>query len=277
MQGGPAVSHKPAWLVRWQPARVVNGSPLLLTITPPQKLAALSGKWLEHEIFFYFDAPSKTWRGLAGASLETKPAKYPLTLTGKTKSGREVSFQREISVGKAKYRQISVTVPKQYTQPSPEQQKEIAEEQELKHKVLPVVSPEREWKGRFLPPATAPISDVFGTARVFNGETQSVHQGLDFGVPSGTPVHAINTGTVILAQPLFFEGNMVVIDHGQGLLTLYMHLSKLEVKQGDSVKRGEEIALSGGTGRATGPHLHLAVRWQGVYLDPATLLGLKIQ
>jgi murein DD-endopeptidase MepM/ murein hydrolase activator NlpD len=109
---------------------------------------------------------------------------------------------------------------------------------------------------------------------VFNGNTQSVHQGLDFGVPAGTPVAALNAGTVLLAQMLFFEGNCVVLDHGQGLLTIYMHLSKIEVKEGEQVKRGQQIALSGGTGRASGPHLHVAVRWQGVYLDPATLLSL---
>lgn len=86
----------------------------------------------------------------------------------------------------------------------------------------------------------------------------------------------MNNGHVILARPLFFEGNCVVIDHGQGLLTLYLHLSKFLVKEGDDVSKGQAIALSGGTGRATGPHLHLAVRWQGVYLNPEVLLKLKL-
>jgi murein DD-endopeptidase MepM/ murein hydrolase activator NlpD len=81
---------------------------------------------------------------------------------------------------------------------------------------------------------------------------------------------------VLLAQPLFFEGNCIVIDHGQGLLTLYLHLSKFLVKQGEVVTKGQKIGLSGGTGRATGPHLHLAVRWQGVYLNPAELLKMKL-
>ena len=75
---------------------------------------------------------------------------------------------------------------------------------------------------------------------------------------------------------LFFEGNCVVIDHGQGLLTVYLHLSKFSVKEGDEVSKGQPIALSGGTGRATGPHLHLAVRWQGVYLNPQVLLKLNL-
>jgi murein DD-endopeptidase MepM/ murein hydrolase activator NlpD len=99
---------------------------------------------------------------------------------------------------------------------------------------------------------------------------------LDFRVPSGTPVAAMNDGTVLLARPLYFEGNFVVVDHGQGLLTLYLHLSGFKVKEGDQVKRGEIIGLSGGTGRATGPHLHVAVRWQGTYLDPGLLMRLSL-
>jgi murein DD-endopeptidase MepM/ murein hydrolase activator NlpD len=86
----------------------------------------------------------------------------------------------------------------------------------------------------------------------------------------------MNDGTVLLARPLYFEGNFVVLDHGQGLLTLYLHLSEFKVKEGDTVKRGQVIGLSGGTGRATGPHLHVAVRWQGTYLDPARLTQLSL-
>ena len=265
-----------SWSVRWQPKRVANGSPVLLQVSSPQRLEFLSGKWLDHEVFFSFDPASKSWRGIAGVSLETSPGKYVLALVGKTRSGSELSFTQAIAVGKARYRQIAVTVPKQYTEPSPEQLREIDQDKALKQRLLGEVSPEREWAGKFLPPVDAPISDVFGTARVFNGKTQSVHQGLDFGVPTGTPVSALNGGTVLLAQMLFFEGNCVVLDHGQGLLTIYMHLSKIDVKEGERVKRGQEIALSGGSGRATGPHLHVAVRWQGIYLDPAILLKLQM-
>ena len=125
-------------------------------------------------------------------------------------------------------------------------------------------------------PVEAAISDSFGTQRTFNGHVQSTHQGLDYAAGAGTPVAAVNAGTVLLAGPLFFEGNCVVLDHGQGLQTLYMHLSEIAVKEGDRVGRGQKLGLVGGTGRATGPHLHLAVRWRGEYLDPATLLKLRL-
>jgi murein DD-endopeptidase MepM/ murein hydrolase activator NlpD len=146
----------------------------------------------------------------------------------------------------------------------------------VKDDCLNRITPSRKWDGRFAAPADASISDVYGSQRIFNGKAQRPHYGLDFRVPTGTPVAAMNSGTVLLARFLYFEGNCVVIDHGLGLLTLYFHLSEIKVKEGDSVKRGEEIGLSGGTGRATGPHLHVAVRWQGTYLDPARLMQLPL-
>jgi murein DD-endopeptidase MepM/ murein hydrolase activator NlpD len=146
----------------------------------------------------------------------------------------------------------------------------------VKDDYLNRVTAAREWDGRFATPADASISDVYGSQRIFNGKAQRPHYGLDFRVPTGTPVAAMNSGTVLLARFLYFEGNCVVIDHGQGLLTLYFHLSEIKVKEGDSVERGQEIGLSGGTGRATGPHLHVAVRWQGTYLDPARLMQLSL-
>jgi murein DD-endopeptidase MepM/ murein hydrolase activator NlpD len=265
-----------SWSVRWQPVKLVNGSPILWQVNSPVRLESLSGRWFDHDVFFSFDSRTRFWYGIAGVSLETHPSKYSLALTGKTADGKEISFNRQIAISKGRYRRIAVSVPKQFTEPSPEQLVQIKQEQELKKDVFSRLDPRREWEGRFLPPVSASVSDVFGTARVFNGETQSMHQGLDYAVPSGTAVAALNRGIVLLARPLFFEGNCVVLDHGQGLLSLYMHLSKLEVKEGDQVGRGQEIALSGGTGRATGPHLHIAVRWQGTYVNPATLLSLKL-
>ncbi|MFI5114537.1 MAG: M23 family metallopeptidase [Terriglobales bacterium] len=264
------------WALGHQPARVVNGSPVLLRVTTPKPVRTLSGNWLGHEIFFSFDASQKVWVGLAGVSLETKPGTYPIQLRGEASTGPAIAYEQGIRVLHQRYPRVMLKVPARYTAPSPEEQTEIAQDKEIKAQAFQIVSAERQWKSSFDAPVKAPISDVFGVERVFNGAVQSSHQGLDFRVPSGTSVAAANRGTVLLARPLFFEGNCIVIDHGQGLLTLYLHLSKLRVKEGDQVAKGQPIALSGGTGRATGPHLHLAVRWQGVYLDPKVLLSLRL-
>jgi murein DD-endopeptidase MepM/ murein hydrolase activator NlpD len=268
--------------VRAQPARLLNGGPVLFQVKPPARLELLKGTWLGHEVSFSLDAKSGTWYALAGVSLETTPGTYALDLAGETLAGKvpneKISFTRKFTIGRAKYPKIEVklSVESKFTEPSPEQQKQIEEGQQVKKDYLNRVTPEREWSGQFTAPAHAAISDVFGSQRVFNGKTSSPHLGLDFRVPSGTPVAAMNGGTVLLARPLYFEGNFVVLDHGQGLLTLYLHLSEFKVMEGDQVKRGQKIGLSGGTGRATGPHLHVAVRWQGTYLDPAILMRLRL-
>lgn len=262
--------------VHWQPQRLVNGSPILFRITSQNHLQSLTGAWLGHEVVFSFNGKTKIWSGFAGVSLGTKPGIYVLQLTGTTLRGKDISFQQKVSVTRTHYPKINIAVAKQYTEPAPEQLQKIKEDKSVKEDRFKSVSLEREWSGRFLPPVNARISDVFGTQRVINGKAQSTHQGLDYAVPTGTPVAALNSGIVVLARSLFFEGNCVAIDHGQGLLTLYLHLSEFAVKEGDHVNRGQQLGLSGGTGRATGPHLHIAVRWQGIYLNPATLLNLNL-
>jgi murein DD-endopeptidase MepM/ murein hydrolase activator NlpD len=264
------------WSVRWQPAKLVNGAPVLFQVSAPAILQSLSGTWLGHQVYFSFNQASKTWYGIAGVSLETPPGQYSLALTATSSKATPLSFERKLVVGKAKYPAVAVKVAKKFTEPDPEQVKEINQDKTIKEDAFKHFDPDRLWAGDFRPPVNASISDIFGTGRTFNGKIQSRHQGLDYAVPSGTPVSAVNRGTVLLARPLYFEGNCVVIDHGQGLLTLYMHLSEFKVKEGEEVARGQEVGLSGGTGRATGPHLHIAVRWQGTYLNPATLLTLQI-
>jgi murein DD-endopeptidase MepM/ murein hydrolase activator NlpD len=277
-------SHASAanWNVTAQPTRLVNGGPVLFQVKPPQPLESLKGTWLGHDVSFSFNATSKTWIALAGVSLETTPGSYTLEVTGETEAGKavskKISFTRKFTVARGKYPKIQakLSVESKFTEPSPEQVKQIEEGQQIKKEYLNRVTPDREWSGTFTAPADAAISDVFGSERIFNGKTSSPHLGLDFRVPSGTPVAAMNDGTVLLARLLYFEGNFVVLDHGQGLLTLYLHLSEFKVKEGDQVKHGQVVGLSGGTGRATGPHLHVAVRWQGTYLDPAGLMRLRL-
>lgn len=273
----PAVAA--TWTVHAAPAKLVNGGPVLFQVKSPVKLNSLDGTWLGHKISFSYNKGAMTWFALAGISLETAPGKYTLDLSGQQSASDEpVAFSRSFFVGRAVYPKIRVelAVEKKFTEPSPEQLQQIGEAKKVKDDYLNRVTPDREWDGKFAEPADASISDVFGSQRIFNGVAQRPHLGLDFRVPTGTPVHAMNDGTVLLARPLYYEGNFIVIDHGQGLLTLYLHLSEFKVKEGDTVKRGQVIGLSGGTGRATGPHLHVAVRWQGTYLDPGRLLQLSL-
>jgi murein DD-endopeptidase MepM/ murein hydrolase activator NlpD len=119
----------------------------------------------------------------------------------------------------------------------------------------------------------APAPRNFGKRRVFNGEPRSAHGGADYRAATGTPVLAAEEGLVVLAAHHFFAGKSVFVDHGDGLLSIYMHLSRIDVKEGQRVKKGDRLGLSGMTGRVTGPHLHFGLRWRGARVDPALLLG----
>jgi murein DD-endopeptidase MepM/ murein hydrolase activator NlpD len=266
------------WTVRAQPAKLVNGSPVLFQVKAPAKLDSLTGSWLGHQFPFTYDAATQAWFALAGVSFDTKPGTYTLELTGQRHAGAALTWKRPLPVAAGVYPKIKVelAVEKKFTEPTPEQQAQIAEGVKIKDDYLNRVTPDHEWDGNFAAPVDAENSDVFGSQRIFNGVAQRPHFGLDYRVHTGTPVASMNQGTILLARFLYFEGNCVVIDHGQGLLTLYFHLSEIKVKEGGPVKRGEIIGLSGGTGRATGPHLHVAVRWQGTYLDPARLLHMPL-
>jgi murein DD-endopeptidase MepM/ murein hydrolase activator NlpD len=135
-------------------------------------------------------------------------------------------------------------------------------------------SPSAGWRQRFAWPATGRISGVFGSQRIYAGEPGAPHAGLDIARPTGTPVAAPADGVVVLAaaSPFSLEGNLLMIDHGMGLNSAFLHLSRIDVKVGDVVRQGQPLGAIGMTGRATGPHLHWAIVWRGVRLDPQPLM-----
>ena len=117
-----------------------------------------------------------------------------------------------------------------------------------------------------------PKAGGFGSRRILNGEPRSPHSGIDLAAPPGATVHAAATGTVVLADDLYFSGNSVFIDHGDQLVTMYFHLAAIAVAPGAEVARGDPVGTVGETGRATGPHLHFGIRWHGARVDPSLLL-----
>lgn len=132
------------------------------------------------------------------------------------------------------------------------------------------------WQNGFILPVEGRISGNFGNQRIFNGVPKSPHTGTDIAAPEGTPVLAAGDGKVILSgKDYFYTGNMVVVDHGQGLQTIYAHLKEAKVKDGDVVKQGDIIGLVGHTGRATGPHLHWGASLNNVRFRPHSLLDIN--
>lgn len=137
-----------------------------------------------------------------------------------------------------------------------------------------------ERPARFTLPLAPPVEPMpdgkgFGATWVFNTapETSETHTGIDYAVRARDPVHAVADGVVVMADDLFYSGRSVFVDHGDGLITGYLHLSEMAVREGQEVRKGERLGLVGETGRTTGPHLHFAVRWHGARVNPALLLG----
>jgi len=256
------------------PAQVSAGSPELIHVEAPAT-ARIEGDWQGHPLRFFVGRNGHAWFALAGVDVEAVAG--PSILRVVVHSGAITDdLTRTVDIQPAHYRTGSLTVSPKFVEPDPEAQKQIAADSQLKVNIFAESAPDPLWYGSFHAPVSAAPTDSFGTRRMFNGKLASIHKGMDFRAATGTPVRAANSGVVVLARPLYYEGNCVIIDHGLGLYTLSMHFSRIDVREGQHVVKGERLGLSGATGRVTGPHLHWAVRWQTAYLDPAKLLHLDL-
>jgi murein DD-endopeptidase MepM/ murein hydrolase activator NlpD len=156
--------------------------------------------------------------------------------------------------------------------PPPEIAERIAREQAAVAAERSRNDAREDFAGGFQMPVQGRISGRFGHQRVYNGEARAPHSGMDIAVPEGTPVQAPAPGVVTFARPdLYLTGGTVLIDHGYGLTSNFLHLSRLDVKVGDTVQRSQVIGAAGMTGRATGPHVHWGFNWFDVRLDPLLL------
>jgi murein DD-endopeptidase MepM/ murein hydrolase activator NlpD len=264
---------KPSTDVSLAPAIVVAGSPELIRVRANAN--NVNGEWLGRKLEFFPGADRMTWFALAGVDVEGAVGPSALHITAHSE-GKDIDLSRSIDIHAAHYRTSALTVSPKFVQPPPEALKEIEAESQIKAAIFAASAPEPLWYGNFRAPLAGKPTDSFGTRRMLNGKLATIHKGADFHAATGTPVHASNSGVVVLARPLYYEGNCVIIDHGMGLFTLSMHFSRIDVHEGQHVKAGDRLGLSGATGRVTGPHLHWAVRWQGAMLDPVKLLRLNL-
>lgn len=194
-----------------------------------------------------------------------------------TTSGEEVSGRFVLDITPAKWNIQRINgVQQSKVTPDKSHDAEILREQKDVRKSLAVMQPGDFWREGFIEPVKGRISGHFGNQRIFNGTPKSPHSGTDIAAPEGTPVKASGSGKVILSgKDYFYTGNMVIIDHGQGLQTIYAHLKEAKVKEGDMVKQGDIIGLVGKTGRATGPHLHWGASLNNVRFRPHSLLDIN--
>ena len=171
-----------------------------------------------------------------------------------------------------KKEQIQIT-NKGKVKPNPKNQERIKKERDEANKIYGTYTNKRYWDLPFALPMNSKITSDYGNARVFNGQVRSYHSGTDFRAKVGTEIYASNHGVVVIAKERFLAGGSVVISHGEGIFSMYYHCSELKVKVGDEVKKGDLIALSGATGRVSGPHLHFGIMANGVQVDPLDFIN----
>jgi murein DD-endopeptidase MepM/ murein hydrolase activator NlpD len=270
----PGRASSQASAISLTPSVVEVGSPELMHLQAGPD-AKIDADWLGHKIQFFAAQNGRDWLALTGVDVGASAGSSVLRVVVRREKGSS-DMSRTVEIEPAHYRTGALTVPPKFVEPGPEELKQIEADAKLKARVFATSAPEPLWSGNFRAPVGAQATDSFGTRRTFNGKLASIHKGMDYRAATGTVVRAGNSGVIVLARPLYYEGNCVVIDHGLGLYTLSMHLSRIDVKEGQRVATGEPLGLSGATGRVTGPHLHWAVRWQDAYLDPAKLLRLDL-
>lgn len=191
--------------------------------------------------------------------------KGEIKLVNGLKSGDETIV---FKIVEGEYKKEKITVEGSKVTPPKDVLKRIEEEREEANKIYATANVGLKFNSKFILPMSSAVTSPFGTARVFNGTLKSYHGGTDFRAAVGSSVIAANDGVVVIAKDRYYAGGSVVIDHGEGIYTQYYHLSALNVKVGQSVKKGDIIALSGASGRVSGPHLHFGVIVGGVQVNP---------
>ena len=204
------------------------------------------------------------------ASLKTLPGVHSIRLEIRGKT-----TEIPLTVKQTAFPEIKLTLDAKKVFLSPEDLKRAEIERE-KLKAIFQAASGKHWDGNFITPLKNEFSTGFGVKRIINKEKISIHEGLDIRGKEGEEITASNSGKVVLAEELFFGGNTVVIDHGLGIYTVYMHLSEIKVSLNSIVSKGDVIGLVGATGRASGPHLHFGVKIGGISANPASIFNLKL-
>jgi murein DD-endopeptidase MepM/ murein hydrolase activator NlpD len=273
IRGAQAQTDASDDLVSWSPRRPKQGTLFRLVVDGVTDPRAVSGTVADEPLHF----------AAAAADRVFALAPVPIDATGSLMATIIIAddlgtdtIRARVPVAPGGYPSEKLTVAPRFAgKPDTALQRRIEEEGKRAAAVARAAhETPRLWSGAFARPRPGRVTSGFGRARVFNGNVQSRHMGIDFAGAVGAPVHAPNRGVVRLVDDFYLGGNVVYIDHGAGLVTAYLHLSETAVSVGDTVQRGTLIGRVGATGRVTGPHLHFIARYGRYSLDPLTLLQM---
>jgi len=215
------------------------------------------------------------WFGLLGVDLDVQPGSYPVKLLFEGPDIAAYSESLTLEVRPKNYPTTKLEVSPKYVELSSENQQRSAAERQQIQQAYAITSAAPYWTGDFIIPVEGAAGGRnFGHRRMFNEQSRAPHSGADLKAATGTPILASNTGKVLLTGDFFFNGQSVFVDHGMGVLTMYLHLSEISVTEGQMLERGDLVGLAGATGRVTGPHLHWGARVGGARVDPFSLPGI---
>ena len=273
-----AASQTPAALadVRWQPEHPRQGTFIYIIVNLNSDDARLGvGGSMAGQPLHFERETSGAFRALAPVlinALETIP--FSLTVTQRSDSSHRVVL---IPVEPAEFRSSNLSVASRFsaTPDSALRARIAAENAQSARAYRQAHDTPRMWTGEWIRPRPSRITSEFGVRRLINGELRSRHLGVDFDGETGDPIVAANRAVVALVGDFYYSGNVVYLDHGNGLVTIYMHMSEVDVRQGDIVERGQQIGKVGATGRVTGPHVHWHARYGRVAVDGLSLFELE--
>lgn len=262
----PAISYATSDNIRLPEQALVPGGIALLAISNYTPDTVVNYNDEPAAVFSYKD----TWIALGGIPLSAKAGDshaFSIEYDNGMKLKTKVEIQHK------QYPEQHLTIKnKRKVNPNPDDMKRISGERIIKRRAKSHWSPSNP-SFDFIWPVDGRISSIFGLRRFFNKQERNPHNGLDIAAPVGTPIKATADGTVIETGDFFFSGNMIFIDHGQGIISLYAHLDRIDVKAGEHITQGDIIGTVGKTGRATGAHLHFAILANKTLIDPVYMLS----
>lgn len=252
------------------PQVITQGDAFVVKVTGLGKPAPPSASLGTRELNFA-GCGDGCFMAFGAADLDTKPGLYKILIA----SG-EINIRLRLVIRRANFPTLNISLPEEKVSLSPEDNARAEQEASLL-KSLWQNETEQLWEGGFILPLGNTISTGFGVKRIFNGKKTSIHRGIDIKGQEGDEVRASNRGRVALAQELFFGGRTIVLDHGNGIFSVYMHLSVVNVRPDDLVSKGQIIGRVGSSGRASGPHLHYGVKVGDISANPLSLSRLGLQ
>jgi len=258
--------------IQLDPPDLAQGQPVRLRVCLDPGLTQASVRLLGREAPLS-QGGNGCWQGLAAADLEAPDG---ATIMEIVSQGR-VLASRQVVVRTRDYGVRRITVEGKYVEPDPEQLARHRAEAARMKEVYALATPRQLWSGPWRPPLDSVVVGPFGRRSLVNDQPRSPHGGVDLRAAVGASVLAPAPGRVALVLDTFFGGLTLMLDHGLGLVSAYRHLSQVSVSEGQMVKAGQVIALSGASGRITGPHLHFDLHWAGARVDPLAWIALSRQ